>query len=144
MFMIPLGFILLFLFVIKVVDVKSSDAKLKRKLRARTVKDENNHSVFNSDSRVSQFNKRDFAEFKNMIERSFVANIEKNIKETGERLSSNPQLIGLVILSSINNTYDTLKEGLTNNSEINKVISNKEIMEVIKEIRYKIKNEYLG
>lgn len=144
MFMIPLGFILLFLFIIKVVDVKSSDAKLKRKLRARTVKNENNHSVFNSDNRVSQFNERDLAEFKNMIERSFVANIEKIIRETGERLGNNPQLMGLAILSSINNTYDTLKEGLTNNSEINKAISNKEIIVAIKEIRYKVKNEYLN
>ena len=144
MFMIPLGFILLFLFVIRVIDVKSSDAKLKRKLRAKTVKNENCHSVFNSGSSVSQFNERDFAEFKNMIEQSFVANIEKIIRKTGERLGNNPQLMGLAILSSINNTHDTLKEGLTNNSEINKAISNKEIIEIIKEIRYKVKNEYLN
>ena len=145
------GFLMVLFFIIRVVDVKVSDAKLENKLRNKGFKQSKKNIgprrvTINSIEKSNQktvLQPKQIQEFEDMMEKSFYTNINKAIERIPNEFKDSPQMISLTIIGSLGSTYKSFKEKFINDTELNSVISNERIMSSLNKVRDKVKKRHL-
>jgi hypothetical protein len=142
--MIPLGFIVIALFIARIVYVKNSDAKLVKELREKSNLSVNYKTINDLNERkIKPLNSRDITQLESMMEQRFEVGVNNSIKKAVDTFGDNSHLVGLVILESIGHNYKHLKEIFINEPKFNKAISQEAYIRSLNKVRDRIKSKYL-